>query len=457
MTDWLGFAYPKNGTKDEQLSYLAKIDKLRSESTHSYKKDGPRVPNWSLEMQITVDRFKYEFKALKSKSPVVITEENFNAELVGNAFYTLRHFVTDIEKANKKAKHEVHDWPYSTSSYDSEGICDIDTVAQRLPIFAGIIDQDRKAENNGENPGAHHYAEVVASDTIIEAIGDQKKALSLDPLNEHEVVVVHYHGGGYCIESPGVYRTSAAELSNIANYRVILPYYRLAPEHPFPAAIYDGYMFLKYLHKLGYKPENIVFFGDSAGGNLVMELLLVLNALGEAQPRACISFSPWSDLSVSTEAWKRNVEYDFLAYIPMDNVRNSSRLYVAPGEPLTDKVREMFKQPFVSPNYGDFSFPGCAPMYVIGGELEMLIDDIDAFAAKNGVKQTYIKGRTHPGFDFASSTKTNTGGNSLDNMIIYEKYAGMIHVFFIFDEPDEKYAVLEGINSFLQHIDKSRA
>ncbi|OMH86407.1 Monoterpene epsilon-lactone hydrolase [Zancudomyces culisetae] len=446
MTDWLGLAYPKNGTDEEKAYYFAKIKEFEDETRLMYEKEGPKVSNWTLQKHITVDRLKKEVMLTKRTNTVFYTEENFDAEELGKNFKVMRNLTSNELRKSDEGKYASHNWVV-----DIDEVCDVKKIVDRIPIFAELVSKD-KSEKNGGHGLRTHFAEVVASKKIIESNGGEEKGLSLNPLDKDEVVIVHYHGGGYCMITPGAYRTTGIELSNLTNHRVILPYYRLAPENPFPAPIYDGYMFLKYLHSLGHKQKNIILFGESAGGNLVLELLLVLEKLGEPQPRACISFSPWVNLDITTDSWDRNKKYDYLTSIPLDFVFNTSRMYAAPGKSL-EEAKSVFKNPFASPIHGDYSFPECAPIYLISGELELLVDDIDNFASKYGVKPTVISGRKHPGFDFSLITD-NDAEHTHRKKIIYEKYVGMIHTFFIFDEADEKHAFMDGVKNFLDSLQK---
>jgi acetyl esterase/lipase len=110
-----------------------------------------------------------------------------------------------------------------------------------------------------------------------------------------ERTVVHFHGGGFCVGSAGTARAWAAHLSARAACRVVLPEYRLAPEHAHPAAVDDAVDVMKAL-LADAAPGTIVVSGDSAGGGLALSLLLELRDNGEELPAGCILISPWLDL-----------------------------------------------------------------------------------------------------------------------------------------------------------------
>jgi epsilon-lactone hydrolase len=122
------------------------------------------------------------------------------------------------------------------------------------------------------------------------------------------VTVVHFHGGGYCVGSPSMARSWAANLSAKIGCRVILPDYRLAPEHPYPSALDDARQIMKAVAD----PALSVLSGDSAGGGLAMALLLALRDEGQELPAGCVLLSPWLDLSVSRRALRDLVRKDHL-------------------------------------------------------------------------------------------------------------------------------------------------
>jgi epsilon-lactone hydrolase len=108
--------------------------------------------------------------------------------------------------------------------------------------------------------------------------------------------VVHFHGGGYCIGSPRMTRTWAAHLSARAACRVVVPDYRLAPEHPHPAGLDDARAVMDALRGEG-PPASLVVSGDSAGGGLALSCVVALRDAGESLPAGCMLASPWLDLS----------------------------------------------------------------------------------------------------------------------------------------------------------------
>ena len=117
-----------------------------------------------------------------------------------------------------------------------------------------------------------------------------------------DAVVLYFHGGGYAIGSPRSHRHLAAALARAAGTRALLLDYRLAPEHPFPAALDDAVAAYEWLLARGIAPGRIVFGGDSAGGGLTVATLLALRDRGMPRPGGGVCISPWVDLTCSARS-----------------------------------------------------------------------------------------------------------------------------------------------------------
>ncbi len=109
-------------------------------------------------------------------------------------------------------------------------------------------------------------------------------------------VLLYLHGGAWCVHLPALYGTFAAQLSAATGLRVLLVDYRLAPEHPFPAAVDDAVAAYRGVLAAGIAPGQLALAGDSAGGGLALATALRLRELGEPGPAALVLFSPWVDL-----------------------------------------------------------------------------------------------------------------------------------------------------------------
>ena len=192
--------------------------------------------------------------------------------------------------------------------------------------------------------------------------------------------VVHFHGGGYCIGSALTPRSWAAHLSARAGCRVVLPEYRLAPEHPHPAALDDARAVLAALSARA-EPGSIVVSGDSAGGGLALALTLSLRDEGQELPAGCILLSPWLDLSRDRRADPGLVRQDVL--LTPDWLNACAHAYAAP---------EAWTDPSVSPLLAAHS--GLPPLLIQAGTSELLAPDAERLAASasaTGTDVTYTR------------------------------------------------------------------
>jgi monoterpene epsilon-lactone hydrolase len=193
-----------------------------------------------------------------------------------------------------------------------------------------------------------------------------------------ERTLIHFHGGGYCVGSARMARTWAAHVSARAACRVVLPEYRLAPEHAYPAALDDARAVIKAVSAEA-GPEGLVVSGDSAGGGLALALALALRDAGEALPAGCILLSPWLDLSRDRRAVPELVRRDVLL---------SPRFLEACARAYASRLTD----PSVSPLLADHR--GLPPLLVQAGSDDLLAPDAELLAAAAsaaGVNVTYTR------------------------------------------------------------------
>jgi acetyl esterase/lipase len=175
-------------------------------------------------------------------------------------------------------------------------------------------------------------------------------------------VLLYLHGGGYMLCSTDSHHGLIGELAIAARVDALGVNYRLAPEHPFPAAVDDAVAAYKYLLDAGYRPERIAVAGDSAGGGLAAALLLAAKEQGLPQPACAVLMSPWTDLSLSLPTMQANAQLDPLC-------DEASLSAMAAGYLAGRDAR----QPLASPLFGDWS--GAPPMHILVGSHEVLLDD----------------------------------------------------------------------------------
>ncbi|MDC1357145.1 alpha/beta hydrolase [Pseudomonadota bacterium] len=177
------------------------------------------------------------------------------------------------------------------------------------------------------------------------------------------------HGGGYYRGSIAATRATVARISAEAKVRCLSIEYRLAPEHPFPAAIDDTYTAYNWLIKEGLNPKNIIISGQSAGGGLCLALLLKIKENNNIQPKGAVALSPWTDLSQSGKTMITNANIDpVISKKYLDRMANLY-LYKTPSN-----------TPLASPLYGDLT--GLPPMLVQVGSAETMLDDSKRFVEK---------------------------------------------------------------------------
>lgn len=175
-------------------------------------------------------------------------------------------------------------------------------------------------------------------------------------------VILYCHGGGYSTGSRLYARTLTGKLAMSTSMDVLSFDYRLAPEHPYPAALDDAMKVWNYLMLLGYGARDVILAGDSAGGNLALTLTLKLKKEKRLMPRGLVLMSPWTDLTSSGKSHQTKAKIDPVlnaAYLA-DMIRN-----YASEENLAD--------PFISPLFGEFE--GFPSTYIQVGENEVLLDD----------------------------------------------------------------------------------
>ena len=192
--------------------------------------------------------------------------------------------------------------------------------------------------------------------------------------------VVHFHGGGYCVGSPGLARAWAARLSARAGCRVVLPHYRLAPEHPHPAAVEDARDVVTAL--LGEADAGpVVLSGDSAGAGLALATAATVRKDEQNPLAGCILMAPWLDLGADRREDPDLVRRDVL--LSPGWLEACATAYASPSA---------WADPSVSPLRADHE--GLPPLLIQGGTDELLAPDaarMAASASAAGVDVTYTR------------------------------------------------------------------
>jgi acetyl esterase/lipase len=196
-------------------------------------------------------------------------------------------------------------------------------------------------------------------------------------------VLVYLHGGGFRIASALAYRAYGSHLAARLGGRVLLVDYRLAPEHPFPAALDDTYAAFRWVLDTGADPARVAVAGDSAGGGLAASLALRTLTAGPT-PAAVVCCSPWVDMTVTAATYDTNAQSDTM--FSRTSADEASAMY------LGDHDR---KDPLVSPVFGDWQ--GAPPMLIQVGSVEVLLDDSKRLAEVAAAAGADVTLRTYDG------------------------------------------------------------
>ncbi|GIW43491.1 MAG: hydrolase [Candidatus Binatia bacterium] len=182
-------------------------------------------------------------------------------------------------------------------------------------------------------------------------------------------VVLYLHGGGYVIGSIRTHRDLAQRIARAARARVLLIDYRLAPEHPHPAAVEDSVRAYRWLLAQGVPPASLAIAGDSAGGGLTVATLVALREAGVPLPAAAVCLSPWVDLEGLGESMASKADVDPM--VQRDALLRMAAMYLGGQDPRT---------PLAAPLYADLR--NLPPLLIQVGTAETLLDDSLRLAEK---------------------------------------------------------------------------
>jgi len=212
--------------------------------------------------------------------------------------------------------------------------------------------------------GMEKVAERVASDVDCRSAvaGNVKAEWIVPPEADGERVLLYFHGGGYVMGSINTHRAMVARMARAAGARALAIDYRLAPEHPFPAAVQDATAAYRWLLDQGYKPGKIALAGDSAGGGLALATLMALRDAGTALPACAVPVSPWTDVPGTGASVRTNAASDPM--VQETDLLRYGALYGRNGD---------LRHPLLSPLYGDYR--ELPPLLIQVGGAEILLDD----------------------------------------------------------------------------------
>jgi monoterpene epsilon-lactone hydrolase len=220
-----------------------------------------------------------------------------------------------------------------------------------MPL-AQAREADRRSEDFTSEP----------ADVTFSPAGDVGGLWAETPNAQPGRAILYLFGGGFVLGSPGTRRKTAGHLAVAAKARVLVPDYRLAPEHPFPAALEDVLRAYEWLPTQGAEPSRTVVAGDSAGGGLAVSTVLAVRDRGLPMPAGIVALSPWTDLSCSGESMITRAAADIEC--TRAGLLEMAGWYLGGGDP---------RQPLASPLFAELA--GLPPLLCVVGGDEALLDD----------------------------------------------------------------------------------
>jgi monoterpene epsilon-lactone hydrolase len=219
----------------------------------------------------------------------------------------------------------------------------------------------------------------VAADVVVEPVwvGDLRAEWLSTPGADRNAAILYLHGGGYVIGSLDSHRHLVAEAGRAAASWALSLDYRLAPEHPFPAAVDDALAAYRFLLARGIRPSRIAIAGDSAGGGLVVAAMLAIRDAGLAQPACGWCISPWVDMEAIGDSMETKAAED--PTVQKAGILDMARMYLNAADP---------RSPLAAPIYADLR--GLAPLLIQVGAAETLLDDAIRLAKVAGAADVRV-------------------------------------------------------------------
>jgi epsilon-lactone hydrolase len=252
---------------------------------------------------------------------------------------------------------------------------------QILALHAKLASRPRSEDyrQRRQDIDARGLAYGLAADVAVEPATANGVAAewTLTPQAARDAALLFLHGGGYVIGSLDSHRHLVAEMGHAAGIAAFALGYRLAPEHPFPAAVDDALAGYRFLLGRGVKPARVAIAGDSAGGGLVVAAMLAIRDAGLPQPACGWCISPWVDMEAAGETMASRAAAD--PTVQKAGILDMARLYLDGADP---------RAPLASPIHADLA--GLAPLLIQVGAAETLLDDALRLAKVGGAADVAI-------------------------------------------------------------------
>jgi acetyl esterase/lipase len=236
------------------------------------------------------------------------------------------------------------------------------------------VDELRKRFTEGAKKFGSIPAGVQVSPVTIPGIPGGLYAEWIHPEGQSDTpipadkAIFYTHGGGYISGNCEDHRMHVAKFVKATGVGALLYDYRLAPEHPFPAAMEDTLLAYRWLLEQGVKSENVIIVGESAGGGLCLASLVAFRDEGLPTPAAGVALSPWIDLHCSSDSYTRNAKRDI-------SIQGSWHVWNGYYAGTNDR-----NHPWISPIYADMH--GLPPILIVVGDHEIMQDDSVMFTEK---------------------------------------------------------------------------
>jgi len=240
-------------------------------------------------------------------------------------------------------------------------------IKRRFSNQSGELDVARERADVESMAGMFKPLCAIRSDSVV-ANGVPAEWIVPEGLQSSRAILF-LHGGSFNSGSIASHRTLAGNVALASKGRSLLIDYRLAPEHPFPAAVEDAVAAYEWLLAQGCAPSQIVVAGDSAGGTLTLALLIFLRDHNRPLPAAAVCLSPAPDLTFSGESWVFNSKKDLM--LDERKERKAVEIYLRGADP---------RAPLASPYFGDLR--GLPPLLIQIGSHELLLSDATRLAEK---------------------------------------------------------------------------
>ncbi len=254
---------------------------------------------------------------------------------------------------------------------------DTEIGALRAKLASRVRSDDYRQRRKDMDARALEYK--IAPDVTVEPVTANGVGAewTSTPNDARDAALMWLHGGGYVIGSLVSHRHLVSEAGRAAMVWALALDYRLAPEHPFPAAVDDAVSGYRYLLSCGIRPERIAIAGDSAGGGLVVAAMLAIRDAGLAQPACGWCISPWVDMEAIGETMSTRAAADPM--VQKAGLLEMARFYLGGADP---------RSPLAAPIYADLT--GLAPLLIQVGAAETLLDDAIRLAKVAGAADVRV-------------------------------------------------------------------